>query len=113
MHLANQLGFVHVDDLLAEMTAEEFDERLAYYQMSGEGDLRYLAGLVAATIHNEMQRYICAKAGTKVKEDEWHNPEQYMPDVFRQKHRKRKTKGDIKANDPNAAERAARQLGLI
>lgn len=95
------------------MTAEEFDERVAYYQLSGAGDARYLAGLIAATVHNEMQRYLSAKAGVKVKDDEWHNPEQYMPDVFRVKHKKRKGNGDIKANDPHAAERAARQLGLI
>jgi hypothetical protein len=93
------------------MTAEEFDERFAYYEMSGEGDARYLAGVIAATIHNEMERYISAKAGQNIKPERIHNPEHYLPDVMRTRHNKAKT-GRIEATDPNAAEKTARQLGI-
>jgi hypothetical protein len=96
---------------MASMTAEEFDERFAYYQLSGEGDARYLAGLIAATIHNEMQRYMAAKGGQKLKQEDLHNPENYLPDAMRSKHRKKRRR--IKATDANAAEIAARQLRAL
>lgn len=99
--------------MLANMPAEEFDERFAYYQLSGEGDARYLAGVIAATVHNEMQRYMAAKANQPAKQPDFHDPELYMPDCFRVKHKRKKKKRRIYATDPHAAERAARQLGLM
>lgn len=102
-----------MDDLLDSLTPEEFAERYAYYELSGQGDARYLAGLVAATVHNEMSRYIAAKAGQKIRDADLHNPEQYLPDVMRTKIKRKPKTMSVKATDRDAAEQLAKRMGAI
>jgi hypothetical protein len=52
-----------------------------------------------------------AKGGQKLKHEDLHNPENYLPDAMRSKHRKKRRR--INATDANAAEIAARQLRAL
>lgn len=101
---------MHVDDLLAEMTAEEFDERFAYYLLSGEGEQRQFAAMLAAVITNQVTRQLAANAGVAIKPEQIVSADEFLPEMFRDK--KRPT-SRIKATDHNAAEKAAKQLGLL
>jgi glycerol-3-phosphate O-acyltransferase len=99
-----------VDELLHEMTAEEFDERFAYYLLSGEGDHRQFAAMLAAVITNQVTRQMAAQAGVPLKEEQIVSPDEFMPEMFRDKKRQRNR---IAATDEHAAEKAAKQLGLL
>jgi len=96
--------------MLQEMTAEEFDERFAWYLISGEGENRHLAAMIAATVANQVTRYLSAKTGTPLKPEQMMTPDDFLPSAFRAKQPKT---SKIKATDANAAERAAKQLGLL
>ena len=108
MELANKLGFVHVDEMLDQMSPEEFMERLAYYRISGEGQARRLIAAVMAKIEFEVSRYIVAKTGGgKIPPID---PEDFLPPAFRVKTKSRERR--LNANDPDAAEKFAKMLGL-
>lgn len=96
--------------MLNEMTAEEFDERFAWHLISGEGESRHLAAMIAAVVENQVTRYLAAKTGTPLKTEQMAMPDDFLPELFRTKAKK---KPGIRATDPQAAERAARQLGLL
>lgn len=96
--------------MLASMTAEEFDERFAWYLISGEGEQRQFVAMLASILTNQTTRALAAQAGHPLKPEQMASPDEFLPELFRSKQTKTHR---IKATDPQAAERAARQLGIL
>lgn len=104
--MANQLGYVHVDDLLNDMSPEEFDERVAHYRNSGVGDARRIVGLVASEVHNLFLRYAQAKTGKHAPlSDEFDFMGSFAPERV-------KKPGTIDINKPEAADALAKAWGF-
>lgn len=105
--MANDLGFLDVDEMLGTIAPEQLDERIAYYQLSGTVDSREIAATIQATIHNEMTRYLEAKSGKRI--DSWRTGDDYLPEIMR---RPSKQSRRIEATDENAAKRFSMALGF-
>lgn len=96
--------------MLQEMTAEEFEERFAWHLISGEGEQRQFVALLASVVVNQVTRAMAANAGQPLKPEQVLPVDEFLPELFRTKAKK---KTGIRATDPQAAERAARQLGIL
>ena len=105
--MANRLGFTHVDDLLDELTPEEFNERFAHYLLTGEGNERFNFAALLAELRNLGTRIVAAEAHANVPPSAYNRPEDFLPEIFRP----RKPKVKQPAGDP--AELLARQLRII
>lgn len=70
------MGRLHVDDMLAEMTPEEFDRWWAADLLDPLDDSWRQAGEICATIYNTM---LVANSTEKVTQDDLRLAEEYIP----------------------------------
>lgn len=101
---------MHVDDLLQQLTVEEFEERYAAWEMSGDGDRLQHVSWIVTTICNQVTRYISSKSQEGLPESAYMDPDQLVPRYMKRKAKKR---GTIIPTDEHAAERLAKHLGAI
>lgn len=109
MSLANQLGFLHVDEMLRQMTPEEFDERLAHYLLCPWDRPYEVGAMIAAMYHNVMQTYIAAKAGKQPPRTAMLDPRELIP---RPRWAKESESAEPSLRD-DAVEHLAKSLGCI
>lgn len=105
--MANRLGFAHVDDLLDELSPEEFNERFAHYLLSGEGLDRINFATLLAEFRNLGTRIVAATTGANPPASAYEIPDKFLAAIFRPPRAKAKPAG----GDP--AEELARRLGAI
>ena len=68
--------------MLAEMEPSELIEWRAAKEANPPEDRFKPAGTIAATFHNEMERYCAGKAGkSRVDESRLHGPDKYIPRI--------------------------------
>lgn len=80
--------------MLADLTPAELVEARIAYEVVPLNDGWRQAGTIAATFHNEMERYMAGKAGKpRVDERRLHKPADYIPKV-----RLRKRAAEIEVN---------------
>lgn len=79
---------MHVDDLLDELSPEEFEERFAAYLISGVDRNREFAAIIAAETHNLINRYAEMKSGKKQKRVSFLD---FIPGLFRPRTAKKST----------------------
>lgn len=104
--MANRLGFTHVDELLEELSPEEFTERFAHYLLSGEGEERLNLAVVIAELRNLGTRIAAALAGRDPPASHYAKPEDFLAKIYRPLTAKRKR---VELD----AEQLARQLGVL
>lgn len=104
--MANRLGFTHVDELLDELSPEEFAERFAHYLLSGEGEERLSLAVVISELRNLGTRLCAALAGRNPPESHYAKPEDFMAKLYRPLRPKAKR---VELD----AEQLARQLGAL
>lgn len=98
---------MHVDDLLDQLTVEEFEERFCEWVISGAGDARYLASVLAVTGINQTTRYMCFKNGDTNLESRWLSEDAFLPRFMRGR---KKSKGVVKSNDPRAFDKLSKRF---
>jgi hypothetical protein len=97
--------------MLEQMTVDEFTERFAAWQMSGEGDRLQHVSWIVTTICNQMTRYIATKSQEGVPDSAYMMPDELVPKHM--KASKKRRRGEIRPGDKHAAERLAKHLGAI
>lgn len=87
------------------MSPEEFDERLAYYRLTAEGQNRTLFASILAKLEFETNRYLQAKSGGGMVKPV--DPEKFVPPAF-----KTSKKNQAPANDENTEKKVLAALGF-
>lgn len=100
---------MHVDDLLAELTPEEMDERAAYHTLSGAGEMRYIASQLLAQIANQITRLMLARGIAHYSANAFVGAEDYMPESMR---RTQKLEARVSADDVECEAKLRRAVGF-
>lgn len=91
-----------VDKMLEAMTPRQFDEWLAYQSVEPLSDGWQQTGIMAATIHNELELIRCGLAGKS--SPRLHGPEDYVPNKApRSRKKDRMTPEQMEAQSRSAA----------
>ena len=98
-----------MDQMLSQMTPEQFDERFAAWLVDGRGSMRETAASLVAEIRNLIPAYAQTKTERKISDRCYTTADDVLPPLFRVKQRR---KGMVYASDPDAAQRVAKGLGI-
>jgi hypothetical protein len=84
--------------MLAHMTPAQFHERMAADLLDPINDTWDQAGVIAATVHNEIQRIISGFSKSDMAESDIHTERQYQPPIrLAEKTKPASTDDDLKA----------------
>lgn len=93
--------------MLAALSPTDLVQARAAYRVLPLDDGWRQAGTIAATFHNEMERYMAGRAGKKsVDEKNWRSPEDYIPRI-----RAAKKTSKVNQASIDAVESIARGMG--
>lgn len=107
MWLANELGYVHVDDLLDQLTPEEFRERFAYWLLTDTANQRRRHAELIAETHNTVNRYVLAKSGKNPKPSQLLQADDLIASIYRDE------PDDVDPIENVDPEQLARSLGCL
>lgn len=108
MWLANELGCLNVDEMLDQMSPEQFRERFAYWLLTDQRDPRRRHAELIAEIHNTITRYVAAKNGRQPTKSNLLTADQLIVPLYGGE--EPKSMLDVESVDPD---QLAKSLGCI
>lgn len=79
IRLANQLGYLDPDEMLAQMTPDQLDERIAHDIVEPWGEPWKIGGTIAAAVINSVAQYIAVRAGQHLPPGSIATPDDFIP----------------------------------
>lgn len=99
--------------MLAQLTPEEFDERLAHYQLNPWDGQLFVGSLIAATIRDVFAQFCYFKAGKAMPRSAHVSPADVVERPAWIEAAERKAAEEVAAGESPTAEQMARALGCL